>query len=213
MLSGARAVTARRCSPRRTRHRGCRRCRCSCCRPSPRNSYLVPQAESVSVSAIAATSNRMLFIAPSFSRWAPPAGISGAEQSGTQCSEALRLWSRGIHLIGSLGVVNFSVGSGGRGGTEGGFGGLSGTAAGGNGRSERIRTSGPCVPNTVLYQAELHSDRRARSIASSGARPRKAAGAGRSVTRVRCRNRTTSMSARFSAQSGKMPSASRAMAP
>ena len=28
----------------------------------------------------------------------------------------------------------------------------------GNGRSERIRTSGPCVPNTVLYQAELHSD-------------------------------------------------------
>ena len=26
------------------------------------------------------------------------------------------------------------------------------------GRSERIRTSGPCVPNTVLYQAELHSD-------------------------------------------------------
>ena len=27
-----------------------------------------------------------------------------------------------------------------------------------NGRSERIRTSGPCVPNTVLYQAELHSD-------------------------------------------------------
>ena len=25
------------------------------------------------------------------------------------------------------------------------------------GRSERIRTSGPCVPNTVLYQAELHS--------------------------------------------------------
>ena len=27
------------------------------------------------------------------------------------------------------------------------------------GRSERIRTSGPCVPNTVLYQAELHSDR------------------------------------------------------
>ena len=26
-----------------------------------------------------------------------------------------------------------------------------------SGRSERIRTSGPCVPNTVLYQAELHS--------------------------------------------------------
>ena len=28
------------------------------------------------------------------------------------------------------------------------------------GRSERIRTSGPCVPNTVLYQAELHSGSR-----------------------------------------------------
>jgi hypothetical protein len=27
-----------------------------------------------------------------------------------------------------------------------------------NGRSERIRTSGPYVPNVVLYQAELHSD-------------------------------------------------------
>ena len=26
------------------------------------------------------------------------------------------------------------------------------------GRSERIRTSDPCVPNAVLYQAELHSD-------------------------------------------------------
>ncbi len=26
------------------------------------------------------------------------------------------------------------------------------------GRSERIRTSGPCLPKTVLYQAELHSD-------------------------------------------------------
>jgi hypothetical protein len=29
----------------------------------------------------------------------------------------------------------------------------------GNGRSERIRTSGPYVPNVVLYQAELHSGR------------------------------------------------------
>ena len=28
------------------------------------------------------------------------------------------------------------------------------------GRSERIRTSGPCLPKTVLYQAELHSVRR-----------------------------------------------------
>ncbi len=27
------------------------------------------------------------------------------------------------------------------------------------GRSERIRTSDPCLPKTVLYQAELHSDR------------------------------------------------------
>ncbi len=34
------------------------------------------------------------------------------------------------------------------------------------GRSERIRTSGPCLPKTVLYQAELHSDRR------RGIRPR-----------------------------------------
>ena len=30
------------------------------------------------------------------------------------------------------------------------------------GRSERIRTSGPCLPKTVLYQAELHSDRKGR---------------------------------------------------
>ena len=28
-----------------------------------------------------------------------------------------------------------------------------------NGRSERIRTSDPYVPNVVLYQAELHSVR------------------------------------------------------
>ncbi len=27
-----------------------------------------------------------------------------------------------------------------------------------NGRSERIRTSGPRLPKTVLYQAELHPD-------------------------------------------------------
>ena len=37
-----------------------------------------------------------------------------------------------------------------------------------SGRSERIRTSGPCVPNTVLYQAELHSDDRERAIPLSG---------------------------------------------
>ena len=33
-----------------------------------------------------------------------------------------------------------------------------------SGRSERIRTSGPYVPNVVLYQAELHS------VTGSGAR-------------------------------------------
>ena len=27
-----------------------------------------------------------------------------------------------------------------------------------SGRSERIRTSGPCLPKAVLYQAELHSE-------------------------------------------------------
>ena len=27
-----------------------------------------------------------------------------------------------------------------------------------NGRGERIRTSGPCLPKAVLYQAELHPD-------------------------------------------------------
>ena len=30
-----------------------------------------------------------------------------------------------------------------------------------NGRGERIRTSGPCLPKTVLYQAELLPDRTA----------------------------------------------------
>src|SRR5579872_978241 len=41
------------------------------------------------------------------------------------------------------------------------------------GRSDRIRTSGPCVPNTVLYQAELHSGRAAAY--SPGARKRQGA--------------------------------------
>ena len=36
-----------------------------------------------------------------------------------------------------------------------------------NGRSERIRTSDPCVPNAVLYQAEPHSDLRRRLIATA----------------------------------------------
>ena len=35
---------------------------------------------------------------------------------------------------------------------------MPGQITGAIGRSERIRTSGPCVPNTVLYQAELHSE-------------------------------------------------------
>jgi hypothetical protein len=45
------------------------------------------------------------------------------------------------------------------------------------GRSERIRTSGPCVPNTVLYQAELHSeaDHERRAAIAGGAKPRKRA--------------------------------------
>jgi hypothetical protein len=38
------------------------------------------------------------------------------------------------------------------------------------GRSERIRTSGPCLPKTVLYQAELHSDRGAAYSPAAGAR-------------------------------------------
>src|SRR5690606_10366478 len=38
------------------------------------------------------------------------------------------------------------------------------------GRGERIRTSGPCLPKTVLYQAELLPDRRPRpnQLGSSG---------------------------------------------
>ena len=32
-----------------------------------------------------------------------------------------------------------------------------------NGRGERIRTSGPCLPKTVLYQAELLPDRAYRT--------------------------------------------------
>ena len=35
-----------------------------------------------------------------------------------------------------------------------------------DGRSERIRTSDPCVPNAVLYQAEPHSDLRRGLIAT-----------------------------------------------
>ncbi len=38
------------------------------------------------------------------------------------------------------------------------------------GRSERIRTSGPCVPNTVLYQAELHSECEGGFIGREGGR-------------------------------------------
>ena len=36
-----------------------------------------------------------------------------------------------------------------------------------DGRSERIRTSDPCVPNAVLYQAEPHSDLRRGLIATA----------------------------------------------
>jgi hypothetical protein len=43
----------------------------------------------------------------------------------------------------------------------------------GNGRSERIRTSGPCLPKAVLYQAELHSDRNGRGYKPPGC-PRQA---------------------------------------
>jgi hypothetical protein len=32
------------------------------------------------------------------------------------------------------------------------------------GRGERIRTSGPCLPKTVLYQAELLPDRRSGRV-------------------------------------------------
>ena len=43
-----------------------------------------------------------------------------------------------------------------------------------DGRGERIRTSGPCLPKTVLYQAELLPDRSppdASRVRSQGARP------------------------------------------
>src|SRR5690606_25962610 len=36
------------------------------------------------------------------------------------------------------------------------------------GRGERIRTSGPCLPKTVLYQAELLPDRRSRADPGRG---------------------------------------------
>ena len=35
------------------------------------------------------------------------------------------------------------------------------------GRGERIRTSGPCLPKTVLYQAELLPDRSANRVAQA----------------------------------------------
>ena len=40
-----------------------------------------------------------------------------------------------------------------------------------DGRSERIRTSGPCLPKTVLYQAELHSERPPCSGGRGAAQP------------------------------------------
>src|ERR1700751_1555639 len=42
-----------------------------------------------------------------------------------------------------------------------------------NGRSGRIRTYDPCVPNAVLYRAEPHSDFRRRLIASGFAHRKK----------------------------------------
>ena len=42
-----------------------------------------------------------------------------------------------------------------------------------HGRGERIRTSGPCLPKTVLYQAELLPDRnppQATSVAAGAIR-------------------------------------------
>ena len=36
------------------------------------------------------------------------------------------------------------------------------------GRGKRIRTSGPCLPKTVLYQAELFPDRIAASFRAVG---------------------------------------------
>ena len=39
-----------------------------------------------------------------------------------------------------------------------------------NGRGERIRTSGPCLPKTVLYQAELLPDRNPRRMSVAGAK-------------------------------------------
>jgi hypothetical protein len=55
---------------------------------------------------------------------------------------------------------------------------MPGQITGAIGRSERIRTSGPCVPNTVLYQAELHSeaDRDVCAAIAGGGEGRKRAG-------------------------------------
>jgi hypothetical protein len=39
-----------------------------------------------------------------------------------------------------------------------------------NGRGKRIRTSGPCLPKTVLYQAELFPDRSGTETAPRGRR-------------------------------------------
>jgi hypothetical protein len=52
---------------------------------------------------------------------------------------------------------------------------MPGQITGAIGRSERIRTSGPCVPNTVLYQAELHSeaDRNDEPAIAGGGKGRK----------------------------------------
>ena len=48
-----------------------------------------------------------------------------------------------------------------------------GNLEGEDGRSERIRTSDPCVPNAVLYQTEPHSDISSRRGPEAVAAPRR----------------------------------------
>lgn len=57
-----------------------------------------------------------------------------------------------------------------------------------NGRGERIRTSGPCLPKTVLYQAELLPDRNARPFTKGPAGPGVYRGGFRGVQAPRTRS-------------------------
>ena len=45
-----------------------------------------------------------------------------------------------------------------------------------NGRSSKIRTCDPHVPNVVLYQTELYSDARERAYRAGGQGPQASAG-------------------------------------